>query len=129
MSDTEKRAPCRIVSEDEFAETFKAALDAVDLSEVGSVTGPGRSGAVAAVYASHYLAVPFIPYGAPAPAHLGRVLVVDTAVQSGRTLRKAVRAYEYAGAIPVFAYQEPPRVAFWYEAPKPQRYRHERIAA
>lgn len=119
----------RLVSEEEFREKLQAAMDAADLSEVGSVAGPGRSGAVAAVYASHLLGVPFIPFGSPIPLHLGRLLIVDTARESGRTLRKAERRYVAARPIVLVAFEEPPRVKFWYEAPKPQRYRHERRAA
>lgn len=116
----------RVVSESEFRVHLTNVLHAADIIGVGSVTGPGRSGAVAAVYASHLLRVPFIPYGSAAPVHLGRLLIVDTARESGRTLRKAERRYRYADPVVVVAYEEPPRVAFWYEAGKPQRYRHER---
>lgn len=116
----------RIVTEPEFAARLRELLDALDLSEVGFVTGPGRSGAVAAVYASHMLLVPFVPYGSVGPDRLGRVLIVDTARQTGRTLRKAETRYKAHDPIVVVAFEEPPRVAFWYEAPKPQRYRHER---
>ncbi|TAA20318.1 hypothetical protein [Pseudoxanthomonas winnipegensis] len=118
----------RIVSEEEFREVFRKALLVVPES-VGFVTGPGRSGAVAAVYASHLLGIPFVPYGSTAPVHLGRALIVDTATESGATLRKAERRYREADPVVVYAYNEPPRVAFWYEAQKPQRYRHERRAA
>jgi hypothetical protein len=120
----------RIVSEEEFARELHAALVAHPaFDEFGSVTGPGRSGAVAAVYASHILRIPFIPFGSVAPLHLGPLLIVDTAMQTGRTIRKAVKRYEYDKPYTVVVYDEPPRVAFWYEAPKPQRYRHERRAA
>lgn len=116
----------RGVSEAEFGERMRELLIGVDC---GSVVGPGRSGAVAAVYASHILHVPFIPYGALAPVQLGRVLVIDTARESGSTIRKAAREYEYANPIVLVAYEEPPRVRFWYEVMKPQHYRHERIVA
>ena len=119
----------RIVGEPEFRAKMQKKLLEIDLSEVGSVTGPGRSGAVAAVYASHILGIPFIPYGATAPTKLGRLLIVDTARESGRTLRKAERKYEEADPIVVVIFEEPPRVAFWYEAKKPQRYRHEKKLA
>ncbi len=112
----------RIVSEAEFAASIRRAVAGVD---VGSVTGPGRSGAVAAVYASHILGVPFIPYGATTPAHLGRPLIIDTATESGRTLRKAASKYKAFTPLVLAVYCEPPRVAFWYEARKPQHYRHE----
>jgi hypothetical protein len=114
----------RVVSEREFAERIKDLLADPLCHCVGSVTGPGRSGAIAAVYASHLLRVPFIPFGSIAPKHLGQLLIIDTAKESGRTLDKAVRKYGQI-AIPIACYHEPPRVMFWYEAPKPQQYRHE----
>lgn len=114
----------RIVTEPEFRERLYEMMAGVP-DDVGSVTGPGRSGAVAAVYASHRLGIPFIPYGSKVPLHLGRLLIVDTATESGATLRKAARRYEDANPIVIACYNEPPRVAFWYEAEKPQRYRHQ----
>ncbi|MCO6407328.1 hypothetical protein [Hoeflea alexandrii] len=118
----------RIVSEQEFHARIAHVLSAdTDDIEIGSVTGPGRSGAVAAVYASHLLHIPFIPYGAKVPTHLGRLLIIDTAMESGATLRKAERKYAYADPLVIACYHEPPRVAFWYEAGKPQRFRHEAI--
>ena len=115
----------RIVSEPEFRARLVEILAALPANEIGSVTGPGRSGAVAAVYASHKLGVPFIPYGSRCPTHLGRLLIIDTARESGATLRKAERRYADSNPVVVACFEEPPRVAFWYEARKPQRYRHE----
>lgn len=115
----------RIVSEAEFAQRIYS-ISAEVPGDVGWVTGPGRSGAVAAVYASHLLGIPFVPYGSSAPLALGRCLLVDTARESGRTLRKAERRYQDADPFVWVGFEEPPRVAFWYEATKPQRYRHER---
>lgn len=117
----------RIVHEAEFAQRLKSVLETAELGSIGSVTGPGRSGAVAAVYASHLIGIPFIPFGSKVPTNLGRLLIVDTARESGKTLRKAAKDYGYANPLVVVAFEEPPRVAFWYEAPKPQRYRHETI--
>ncbi|SDK44215.1 hypothetical protein [Bradyrhizobium ottawaense] len=118
-----RHKPVRIVSEAEFAERMQLVLSG-GLENIGAVTGPGRSGAVAAVYASHILGIPFIPYGMRCPEQF-QLLIVDTARESGRTLRKAAKRYDYANPVVVVAFEEPPRVAFWYEAPKPQRYRHE----
>lgn len=115
----------RIVSEAEFQLRMRAILSDAALNVVGSVTGPGRSGAIAAVYASHMLGVPFIPFGQKAPVHLGRLLIVDTARESGATLRKAERRYSGSTPLVLVAFEEPPRVVFWYEARKPQHYRHE----
>jgi hypothetical protein len=71
------------------------------------------------------LGVPFIPYGSRCPTHLRRLLIIDTARESGRTLRKAEQRYRDADPIVVACFEKPPSVAFWYEAVKPQRYRHE----
>ena len=43
----------RIVSETEFAQRIRTVLYDHSLANIGAVTGPGRSGAIAAVYASH----------------------------------------------------------------------------
>lgn len=115
----------RIVPELEFRDALETAVFAIGHLPIGAVTGPGRSGAIASVYASHYLGVPFIPYGQKHPRQLGRLLIIDTATESGATLRKAARKYEAETPIVLAIYHEPPRVAFWYEAPKPQRFRHE----
>lgn len=115
----------RVVGEDEFAQRLRQVLAGVKGETIGAVTGPGRSGAVAAVYASHILHVPFIPFGQKHPRQLGRLLIVDTARESGATLRKAERRYQGETPLVLVAFEEPPRVMFWYEAAKPQRYRHE----
>lgn len=117
----------RIVSETEFRDRLMIAILARDdLDRIGSVTGPGRSGAIAAVYVSHILGVPFLPYGANVPFQLGSLLIADTARQTGKTIRKALRRYDgFINVEPLVVFEEPPRVTFWYEAPKPQRYRHE----
>lgn len=116
----------RIVTEPEFRQRLSEVLATASTDDIGAVTGPGRSGAIAAVYASHMLGVPFVPEGARIP-DLGRLLVIDTARESGATLRKMAR--RHPGALVVACFEEPPRVAFWYEARKPQRYRHERRIA
>ena len=116
----------RIVTEQEFAERIREVIAMADTDAVGFVTGPGRSGAIASVYASHILGVPFVPYGSTPPLHLGRALIIDTARETGATLRKAERRYESANPLVLVCFEEPPRVAFWYEAGKPQRYRHEK---
>lgn len=103
------------ISEPEFRERLALKLAGTNLSGVAFVTGPGRSGALAAVYASHMLGVPFVPYGERGPSDKGRALLVDTARKSGRTLRKAEGRYRHAEPIVVVAYEEPPRVTFWYE--------------
>lgn len=109
----------RIITEPEFAERLRTVIST--MTPIGSVTGPGRSGAIAAAYASHITGAPFIPYGAPAPAHLAPLLIIDTARKSGATLRKAARRYAYANPIVAACYHEPPRVVFWYEAVASER--------
>jgi adenine/guanine phosphoribosyltransferase-like PRPP-binding protein len=101
-----------IVQEKDFRETFIKALDAAPKADY--VVGPGRSGAVAAVYASHHLGIPFVPFNSRMEGK--KALVVDTAVMSGKTLRKASR--RYGNAPVVFAYDQSKighRLKFWYE--------------
>lgn len=81
------------------------------------VTGPGRSGALAAVYYSHLTGVPFIPWGYVPDD--GWVMVIDTATMSGRTMRKACNKLNRLGVNVVsLAVFETPGVhnVFWYEA-------------
>lgn len=99
----------RLVTEAEFMKALTFKLSSL-VTSYDYVTGPGRSGAVAAVYASHFLGIPFAPYKCFAT---GRPLIIDTAAQSGRTIRKASRLYANADWIVIF--HEPPRVRFWYE--------------
>ena len=105
-----------IISEQEFQIEFYRKLYLLE-SKPDYVVGPARSGAIAAVYASHYLGVPFVPYKSKIDGKIP--LIVDTACQSGRTLRKASRYYD--GAPTLFVYKEPPRVRFWYEVISMQR--------
>lgn len=102
----------RVITEPEFATALRRRLL---ITGVKSVTGPGRSGAIASVYASHMLGLPWIPYGDPCPQHLRPLLIVDTAMKTGRTMRKAYRRYEDGTAIGIAVFNEPPRVRFWYE--------------
>lgn len=105
-----------IISEREFAAVV--AMQAPRLGPVAAVTGPGRSGAIAAVYVSHTLGIPFIPFKATWRAGHEHILIADTATESGATLRKAAAWYRRRGqyVITHAFYHEPPRVRFWYEA-------------
>lgn len=105
-----------VVSEVEFTHQLKYILSGAN-GIYKSVTGPGRSGAIAAVYASHFLKIPFIPYKQIPDKSIAPLLIIDTAMMSGRTLRKAYNFYlnrnipcEYT-----WVYSEPPKVKFWYE--------------
>lgn len=101
-----------IISEQEFKNKIIEKLNGIN---VDCVTGTGRSGAIASVYASHILGIPFIPYGQFPPLKFSRLLIIDTATQSGRTLRKAAKKYSNYDIITIACYNEPPRVKFWYE--------------
>jgi hypothetical protein len=100
-----------VISEQDFDLALQSKLANV---KAKMVVGPGRSGAIASVYASHILGIPFLPYGTPCPEHMRPLLIVDTARKSGATLRKAERLYG-EGCIVVHVYDEPPRLRFWYE--------------
>lgn len=107
----------RTVPEAEFRERVNRVTQHIAPDQYGCVTGPGRSGAVAAVYTSHQLGIPFIPYGQEIPKNLQPVLVVDTATWTGRTIRKAARKYGPAIGAAFAYYKEGPgaMVKFWYE--------------
>lgn len=81
------------------------------------VTGPGRSGAIASVYASHFLKVPFVPFGVMLPGDKRGVMIVDTAMNSGRTMRRALKKYDRYLPTMMWFYNEKEqgRVKFWYE--------------
>jgi adenine/guanine phosphoribosyltransferase-like PRPP-binding protein len=109
-----------VVTEEEFRQRVDKDLRWMLTLEGGIwrpnfVTGPGRSGAIASVYVSHFLKVPFIPFGTKLPADKRGVLIVDTAMNTGRTIRAAVRRYMPYMPTMMWFYQEPPRVRFWYE--------------
>ena len=110
----------RIVSEQEFSEKLMRVAPAYLKGlpwPMKYVTGPGRSGAIMSVYMSHYFSLSFVPYGQMVP-ELEKVLVVDTAILSGRTLRKAAR--KYGDGYRFFLYNQDltGRVKFWYEGYK-----------
>lgn len=86
-----------VMSEPDWAEIFRAKLDEVGDKKPSFVTGAGRSGAVAAVYASHYLGVPFKPHKAGNYKCDHSVLIVDTVEYTGKTLRKAAAWYARRG--------------------------------
>lgn len=101
------------VSEQEFRAVLYQKLEPFR-GKVKSVIGPGRSGAVASVYASHYLGVQWLPANMRnIPDALRPVLVVDTACRTGRTIRQMVRRVKAEHS--VWAINEPPNKKFWYE--------------
>lgn len=108
----------RLITEPEFAEVIAAKLYGLE-RRFDAVTGPGRSGAVAAVYASHILGIPFIPFKCDTTNTPSPLLIIDTARMTGQTLRKAGAWYKKwmpeADITTMALYEEPPRVRFWYE--------------
>ena len=104
--------PRPIISEEEFSMRCQAVLSPYH-GQVKSVMGPGRSGAIASVYASHVLHVPWIPVNGKVPEKLQPCLLIDTAQLSGRTLRKLKSRVKSNLVLSIF--QEPPIVKFWYE--------------
>lgn len=81
------------------------------------VTGPGRSGAIASVYTSHYLHIPYVPPKVSIPK--GSLLIVDTAVYTGKTIRRLKSWYERRGvevfSIAIFEEKRGKFFKFWYE--------------
>lgn len=106
-----------MITEEQFRIKLKEKLDNLYIKP-RFVTGPGRSGAIASVYASYYLSVPFVPYKTLLPNHFCPILIIDTAEYTGKTLRQACKVYEHNTPIPLAIYEEPPRLHFWYEDTK-----------
>lgn len=108
------------MDEKTWSKLLYAELDKLDPTDFDFVTGPGRSGAVAAVYASHYLGIPFKPHKAGNYDKDTACLVVDTVEYTGRTLRKAVMWYAKRGLYvrSMYAVKEERGHYFkmWYEA-------------
>lgn len=102
-----------IIGEQRFNDDIVSQL-AKCAGQVRSVTGPGRSGAIAAVYASYILKVPFIPYGQRCPDNLKPILVIDTARKTGKTIRSAERKYDTKFSLCLYDETEQ-RFHFWYE--------------
>ena len=102
-----------MIQEEEFQQQLRKVLLPL-LGGFTCVTGPGRSGAICAVYASYFLCIPFMPMGANTAPN-AKVLVIDTVEKTGRTLRKAGRRYPGSRVVSVFGTQEE-RHHFWYEA-------------
>jgi hypothetical protein len=100
------------VTPEEFHERLIEILSPLK-GQFSAVTGPGRSGAIASVYASHFLGIPWVPLHKAATTPLRPLLLIDTAIESGATMRKAQRRTGATMAIAL--YNEPPRVKFWYE--------------
>lgn len=114
----------KIVSEKQFSDDLLKALNSkwdsgeyrlVDSLKWYAVMGPGRSGAIVAVYLSHLLGIPFFPFTTRLPEKIKGVLVADTCVQSGRTLRKIKARLGSRCINTFFVYKEPPRLKMWYE--------------
>jgi adenine/guanine phosphoribosyltransferase-like PRPP-binding protein len=105
-----------VVSEAEFSKMVGDALTGVARPDF--IVGPGRSGAVAAVYVSYRLHCPFVPFGHPGGAKGSSVLIVDTVSMSGRTIRRAAAKYErmgFAVSTLTIVPQNQKRHHFWYE--------------
>lgn len=110
------------ITEQQFREKVALTLGWMVELEGGAwrpklVVGPGRSGAIASVYVSHFLHVPWVPYGVDLPDTKSGLLIVDTAMKSGRTIRKAARKYDKHLPMIQWFYDENQtgRVRFWYE--------------
>ena len=105
----------KIIQEPEFRKRLIAKLKHLR-GKVFSVVGAGRSGSICAVYASHYLNIPFIPYAKKIdlPSKLHPILLIDTARYNGKTMRKLQKRVK-GSSFCVWLYTEPPMLRFWYE--------------
>lgn len=107
------------ITELQFRDKFYTVLDNIKQKSFSFVAGPGRSGAIASVYASHYLSIPFKPHKTGNYTGDTSVLIVDTVEYTGNTLRKAASWYGKRGLYVTitFAFKESRGhyYKFWYE--------------
>jgi hypothetical protein len=114
-----KHGSWELISHEDFLSVFTEKLNGID-KQYKAVTGPGRSGAIVAVYTSHYLHIPFVPHKAMNDfVNLSPLLIIDTVEYTGSTLRKAKSWYEKRGvdADTLFLLKEKRGMyyKFWYE--------------
>jgi hypothetical protein len=124
-----QKSSTRVDSEQEFHSRLVKVLSILPMNEIGSVTGPGRLVAVAAVYASHRL-------GCRSSLMVLAARCTWAKPKSSTLPGKAARRFERLnGDTPTHARLWQPvsrnhrAERFWYEAGKPQRYRHELAGA
>jgi hypothetical protein len=109
----------RTISQEEFETELKMKLEPFR-GKVHSVIGPGRSGAIASVFASYYLGIPWLPQRHHSIKKiLAPVLIVDTAEKTGKNLRRC-RNFIFppslrSDCITISIFKEPPNVRFWFE--------------
>ena len=105
------------VSEEQFRKAITIWTAGIGPNDFDFVLGAGRSGAIAAVYASHLTGIPFVAWNNRLPEN-SKVLIIDTAKQSGKTLRRAVARYNKLGheavSLPIYECDNT-HFIFWYE--------------
>ena len=105
----------RLITENEFKTALIAVLSCYKPPHFDAVTGAGRSGAIASVYASHALGARFVAYGDIVKPH-EKLLIIDTAKMTGKTMRKAAKKYSHVNElVTLTVYDSPIRHKFWYE--------------
>ena len=102
-----------VITEELFRTLIREKLSNYDANYFKSVSGPGRSGAIASVYASYILGIPFIPFGQKVPHKLNPHLVIDTAEMTGKTLKKA--AIKMGTGYKIAVIRETHKRYFWFE--------------
>lgn len=114
------------ISETQFREALKETLatfmqDTPTCDHPNFVTGPGRSGAITAVYTSHILNIPFVPHKQSINRE-GNLLIIDTVSYTGKTLAKSLSWYnrnsrfELIHDLFVFPESRSNYYKFWYES-------------
>lgn len=109
------------ITEEEFRARLRMMchMEGLKRKKFDFVTGPGRSGAVAAVYTSHHLGIPYIPHKSGNYGNYKRCLIIDTAVYTGKTLKKSSNWHRKQGlsvlSLALFKEEKKHYYKFWYE--------------
>lgn len=105
-----------LITEAAFQERIEEAL-ADRHGKFAWVMGPGRSGAIAAIYASHILNIPWVPYGF-LPRAKGKGLLIDIAHTNALCLNRAVRRYRTRETETLLLFHTPDAIpVLWFQCP------------
>lgn len=103
----------RTITESEFQDRLREALSDHEVHFARWVTGPGRSGAIAAVYASYFLNIPYVQFGYAARPE-GAPLVIDI-TECRKNFRDADRLYGHLSPIKIALFEIKPYQSFWFK--------------
>lgn len=106
-----------MITEPEFVTQLRETLADPVYATVASVTGPGRSGAMASIYASQLLDIEYVPCGRE-PRTGGPILLIDVADTTMYGLNKLAKRYKDYDQVLCLVFEVEKSVPMWFELSK-----------